>query len=137
VSFELVDLADLAAGDQLHIGKRGHRLSLAKPGAGPRPVDGCALPWHDRTVPLPPELPRSPLWQTLAWSFRPLAFMARGRAEIGDAFSVSFVGFERPMVLISDPAAGCRRDGASSSNRCSARARSCCSRARSTSPAAG
>ena len=56
-------------------------------------------------MPLPPELPRSPLWQTLAWSFRPLAFMARGRAEIGDAFSVSFVGFERPMVLISDPAA--------------------------------
>jgi len=56
-------------------------------------------------VPLPTELPRSPLWQTLAWSFRPLAFMARGRAEIGDAFSVSFVGFERPMVLISDPAA--------------------------------
>jgi cytochrome P450 len=56
-------------------------------------------------VPLPPELPRSPLWQTLAWSFRPLAFMARGRAEIGDAFSVSFVGFERPMVLISNPAA--------------------------------
>jgi cytochrome P450 family 135 len=56
-------------------------------------------------VPLPPELPRSPLWQTLAWSFRPLAFMARGRKEIGSAFSVRFVGFERPMVLISDPAA--------------------------------
>jgi len=56
-------------------------------------------------VPLPPELPRSPLWQTLAWSFRPLAFMARGRREIGDAFSVTFLGFERPMVLVSDPAA--------------------------------
>jgi cytochrome P450 family 135 len=56
-------------------------------------------------VPLPPELPRSPLWQTLAWSFRPLAFMERGRAEIGSAFSVRFLGFERPMVLISDPAA--------------------------------
>jgi cytochrome P450 len=56
-------------------------------------------------VPLPPELPRSPLWQTLAWTFRPLAFMARGRAEIGDAFSVTFLGFERPMVLVSDPAA--------------------------------
>jgi cytochrome P450 family 135 len=56
-------------------------------------------------MPLPPELPRSPLWQTLAWTFRPLAFMARGRAEIGDAFSVRFVGFERPMVLVSDPAA--------------------------------
>ncbi|HWH20405.1 MAG TPA: cytochrome P450 [Solirubrobacterales bacterium] len=54
-------------------------------------------------MPLPPELPRSPLWQTLAWTFRPLAFMARGRAEIGDAFSVTFTGFERPMVLISDP----------------------------------
>jgi cytochrome P450 len=56
-------------------------------------------------MPLPPELPRGPLWQTLAWSFRPLAFMDRGRREIGDAFSVSFLGFERPMVLISDPAA--------------------------------
>ncbi|HEX3361472.1 MAG TPA: cytochrome P450, partial [Solirubrobacterales bacterium] len=56
-------------------------------------------------MPLPPELPRSPLWQTLAWTFRPLAFMARGRAEIGDAFSVTFLGFERPMVLVSDPAA--------------------------------
>jgi cytochrome P450 len=56
-------------------------------------------------MPLPPELPRGPLWQTLGWTFRPLAFMARGRAQIGDAFSVSFVGFERPMVLISDPAA--------------------------------
>ncbi|MFT3866601.1 MAG: cytochrome P450 [Solirubrobacterales bacterium] len=56
-------------------------------------------------MPLPPELPRGPLWQTLAWSFRPLAFMARGREEIGSAFSVSFLGFERPMVLVSDPAA--------------------------------
>ncbi len=56
-------------------------------------------------MPLPPELPRGPLWQTLAWMLRPLAFMDRGRAEIGSAFSVRFVGFERPMVLISDPAA--------------------------------
>jgi cytochrome P450 len=56
-------------------------------------------------VPLPPESSRGPLWQTLAWSFRPLAFMARNREEIGDAFSVRFLGFERPMVMISDPAA--------------------------------
>jgi cytochrome P450 len=56
-------------------------------------------------VPLPPEPPQSPLMQTLAWVFRPLAFMARNRERIGDAFSVHFVGFERPMVLISDPAA--------------------------------
>jgi cytochrome P450 len=56
-------------------------------------------------MPLPPELPRSPLWQTLAWSFRPLAFMAENRARNGKAFSVRFLGFERPMVMISDPAA--------------------------------
>ncbi len=56
-------------------------------------------------MPLPPEPPRGPIWQTLAWSFRPLAFMARNRREIGDAFSVHFVGFERPMVMVSDPAA--------------------------------
>jgi cytochrome P450 len=56
-------------------------------------------------VPLPPEPSQSPLMQTMAWVFRPLAFMARNRERIGSAFSVQFVGFERPMVLISDPAA--------------------------------
>jgi cytochrome P450 len=56
-------------------------------------------------MPLPPEPPQSALMQTLAWVFRPLAFMARNRERIGEAFSVQFVGFERPMVLISDPAA--------------------------------
>jgi cytochrome P450 family 135 len=43
--------------------------------------------------------------QTMAWVFRPLAFMAGNRERIGNAFSVRFVGFERPMVLVSDPAA--------------------------------
>src|SRR5215469_417327 len=43
--------------------------------------------------------------QTLAWSFRPLAFMRECRRRYGDAFSVRFVGFERPMVMISDPEA--------------------------------
>ena len=56
-------------------------------------------------MPLPPEPPQSALMQTLAWVFRPLAFMARNRERFGDAFSVRFVGFERPMVLISDPVA--------------------------------
>jgi cytochrome P450 len=56
-------------------------------------------------MPLPPEPSQGPLAQTLAWSFRPLAFMARNRERIGDAFSVHFVGFERPMVMISDPVA--------------------------------
>jgi cytochrome P450 family 135 len=56
-------------------------------------------------MPLPPEPPQSALMQTLAWVFRPLAFMAQNRERFGDAFSVRFVGFERPMVLISDPVA--------------------------------
>ena len=43
--------------------------------------------------------------QTLRWAFRPLAFMDDCRRRFGDSFSVTFIGFERPMVLISDPAA--------------------------------
>lgn len=54
---------------------------------------------------LPPEPRSSPLVQTLRWSFRPLAFMQDCRRQFGDSFSVRFLGFERPMVLISDPAA--------------------------------
>ena len=54
---------------------------------------------------LPPEPKYSPLSQTLRWSFRPLPFMQQCRERYGDAFSVKFMGFERPMVMISDPAA--------------------------------
>ena len=54
---------------------------------------------------LPPEPRQSALTQTLRWSFRPLAFMEENRRRFGDSFSVRFVGFERPMVLVSDPAA--------------------------------
>ncbi|MGE5408559.1 MAG: cytochrome P450 [Syntrophothermus sp.] len=54
---------------------------------------------------LPPEVRQGALMQTLRWSFRPLAFLQEGRRRHGDAFSVRFVGFERPMVVISDPAA--------------------------------
>jgi cytochrome P450 family 135 len=43
--------------------------------------------------------------QTLRWAFRPLAFMQDCRERYGDSFSVRFVSFERPMVMISDPAA--------------------------------
>ncbi len=56
-------------------------------------------------VALPPEPSSSPLLQTLRWSFRPLAFMRENRRKYGDSFSVRFLGFERPMVLISDPEA--------------------------------
>jgi cytochrome P450 len=54
---------------------------------------------------LPPEPRHGPLMQTLRWAIRPLAFMDECRRELGNSFSVRFLGFERPMVLISDPAA--------------------------------
>ena len=56
-------------------------------------------------VALPPEPKSSSLVQTLRWAFRPLPFMQECRESYGDSFSVRFLGFERPMVLISDPAA--------------------------------
>jgi cytochrome P450 len=54
-------------------------------------------------VSLPPEPKNSPLVQTLRWSFRPLPFMQEAREKYGDNFSVKFLTFERPMVMISDP----------------------------------
>ncbi|HST70481.1 MAG TPA: cytochrome P450 [Solirubrobacterales bacterium] len=54
---------------------------------------------------LPPEPNAPPLVQMLRWAFRPIAFMQDCRRQFGDSFSVRFLGFERPMVLISDPAA--------------------------------
>jgi cytochrome P450 len=56
-------------------------------------------------VALPPEPSSSPLVQTLRWTLRPLAFMHECREKYGNSFSLRFLGFERPMVLISDPAA--------------------------------
>lgn len=54
---------------------------------------------------LPPEPKSSPLVQTLRWGFRPVAFMEDCRRRYGNSFSVRFLGFERPMVMISDPEA--------------------------------
>jgi cytochrome P450 family 135 len=56
-------------------------------------------------VTLPPEPKGSSLSQTLRWAFRPLQFMDDSRRKLGDNFSLRFLGFERPMVLISDPSA--------------------------------
>jgi cytochrome P450 len=56
-------------------------------------------------VALPPEPSGNSLVQTLRWTFRPLPFMQECRERYGDSFSLRFLGFERPMVLISDPAA--------------------------------
>ncbi|MGA8744379.1 MAG: cytochrome P450 [Solirubrobacterales bacterium] len=54
---------------------------------------------------LPPEPKSSPLVQTLRWSFRPLPFLHQCRDRYGENFSVKFLGFQSPMVMISDPAA--------------------------------
>jgi cytochrome P450 family 135 len=39
------------------------------------------------------------------WLMRPISFMDAARRRYGDAFSVRFLGFQTPMVMISDPEA--------------------------------
>jgi cytochrome P450 len=56
-------------------------------------------------MPLPPGPTSSRLHQTLRWLLRPIPFMEDCRRTYGEAFSVVFVGFKTPMVLISDPEA--------------------------------
>lgn len=52
---------------------------------------------------LPPGPSESPVVQMTRWLVRPIAFMESCRLRFGDAFSVRFPGFERPMVMLSDP----------------------------------
>ncbi len=56
-------------------------------------------------VDAPPSLKSRPLVQTFNWLFRPIKFMDRARREHGDVFGVTFVGFQTPMYMISDPEA--------------------------------
>jgi cytochrome P450 len=55
------------------------------------------------TLPPTPAVP--PLVQTVWWLARPISLMESCRHRIGDQFSVRFLGFERPMVMLSDPEA--------------------------------
>jgi cytochrome P450 family 135 len=55
--------------------------------------------------PLPPGPFEPPAVQTAWWLARPISFMESCRRRYGDAFSVRFLGFERPMVMLSDPEA--------------------------------
>jgi cytochrome P450 family 135 len=52
---------------------------------------------------LPPGPSAPPILQTTHWLFRPIEFMDACRKKHGDAFSVMFLGFETPMVMISEP----------------------------------
>jgi cytochrome P450 len=54
---------------------------------------------------LPPGPSEPPVVQTLRWLARPIAFLESCRRRFGDAFSVSFLGFQTPMVMLSDPEA--------------------------------
>lgn len=54
---------------------------------------------------LPPGPSAPPTLQTARWLFRPIDFMDSCRRRHGDVFSVMFLGFETPMVMISDPEA--------------------------------
>src|SRR3954454_9987375 len=56
-------------------------------------------------MPLPPGPTVPPLVQTGRWLFRPIAFMEAARRRHGENFSVRFVGFQSPMVMLSDPEA--------------------------------
>src|SRR3954447_5413077 len=46
-----------------------------------------------------------PFLQTLRWLSRPISFLESCRRRFGDVFSVRFLGFQTPMVMVSDPEA--------------------------------
>jgi cytochrome P450 len=46
-----------------------------------------------------------PILQTLRWLLRPISFLESCRRRFGDTFSVQFLGFRTPMVMLSDPEA--------------------------------
>jgi cytochrome P450 family 135 len=54
---------------------------------------------------LPPGPSSPPAVQTIRWVYRPLGFLDACRRRYGDAFSVRFIGFQTPMVVISNPEA--------------------------------
>ncbi len=52
---------------------------------------------------LPPGPTAAPAVQMLNWIFRPIRFLEDNRKRYGDHFSVTFPGFQSPMVMISKP----------------------------------
>jgi cytochrome P450 family 135 len=54
---------------------------------------------------LPPGPSEPPSIQTARWLLRPISFMESCRRRFGDSFSVTFMGFQTPMVMLSDPEA--------------------------------
>ena len=54
---------------------------------------------------LPPGPSAPPAVQTARWLFRPIEFMDTCRRRHGDTFSVKFLGFDTPMVMLAAPEA--------------------------------
>jgi cytochrome P450 len=54
-------------------------------------------------LPAGPSAP--PVLQTARWLLRPISFLEACRRRFGDVFSVRFLGFQTPMVMVSDPEA--------------------------------
>jgi cytochrome P450 len=54
-------------------------------------------------LPAGPSAP--PILQTLRWLLRPISFLESCRRRFGDTFSVRFLGFKTPLVMLSDPEA--------------------------------
>jgi cytochrome P450 len=75
---------------------------------------------------LPPGPSEPPVLQTLRWLLRPISFLEACRRRFGDTFSVRFLGFKTPMVMLADPeaiatsTAGRRASPSRSTRACSA-----------------
>jgi len=54
-------------------------------------------------VPFPDGPGEPKLIQTVRWLARPIALLESCRRRYGDVFSLNFLGFKTPMVIVSDP----------------------------------
>ena len=64
-----------------------------------------SLPVARREDTFPPEPSEPAVVQTMRWIRSPIDFLDSCRRRLGDVFSLRFVGFQRPMVMLSDPEA--------------------------------
>src|SRR3954469_11956144 len=60
---------------------------------------------HSSHGPLPAGPSEPPVLQTLRWLLRPISFLESCRRRFGETFSVRFLGFRSPLVMVSDPEA--------------------------------
>jgi cytochrome P450 family 135 len=64
-------------------------------------MSAATTPLNGADLPPGPRLPAA--LQILNWLFRPIEFLDSCRERYGETFSISFPGFETPMVIVSDP----------------------------------